>query len=100
MHDAYLSREIIRLGYPQEAATVHGFRATFKTWATELKYDDILSEIALAHSLGPQEKRAYIRTDMINLRRPMMEAWADQCISTYPRTDNKVVDLDMRRKAN
>lgn len=99
MHDAYLSREIMRLGYPQEATTVHGFRATFKTWATEHKYDDALSEIALAHSLGPQEKRAYIRTDMVNLRRPMMEAWADQCMTMPPSGDN-VIDLGVRRKAN
>ena len=99
MHDAYLSREIMRLGYPQEATTVHGFRATFKTWATEHKYDDALSEIALAHSLGPQEKRAYIRTDMVNLRRPMMESWADQCMTRPPTGDN-VIDLGMRRKAN
>lgn len=54
----------------------HGFRSTFKEWSRHAGYADHLSEQALAH-LDPNEVRAaYARHDMLEVRRPMMVAWA------------------------
>lgn len=58
--------------------TVHGFRSSFKTWATEATtFPNELSEAALAHVTGSQAERAYRRTDALERRREMMAAWED-----------------------
>ena len=57
--------------------TVHGFRSSFKVWATETtSFPNELSEAALAHVVGNQVERAYRRTDALERRREMMTAWA------------------------
>jgi integrase len=62
-----------------ERFTVHGLRATFKSWAaTETEYPRELIEEQLAHQLGPVE-RAYMRGSAVERRRPMMEHWAAMC---------------------
>lgn len=62
-----------RLGYME---TPHGFRSTFKEWSRAHGWADHLSEVALAH-VDPNEVRAaYARADLLEERRPMMEAWA------------------------
>ena len=61
-------------------AVAHGFRSSFKDWCTNLyKGDDrwLLSETALAHNLGDATVGAYARSDLLELRRPLMEAWAE-----------------------
>jgi integrase len=66
-----------------KGATVHGFRSTFRDWATESRadYPDVMVEIALAHEVGDKAKRAYLRTKMIERRREMMAAWSAYCAS-------------------
>lgn len=64
-------------GQTGKLAVPHGLRATFKNWAVEsTKYDNAMSEIALAHHVGNQVERAYRRTDMFEKRRSMMDDWA------------------------
>jgi integrase len=59
------------------AFTVHGFRATFKTWSEEMtNFPPDLAEHALAHQVGTQTERAYARSTLIEKRRLLMEAWA------------------------
>lgn len=58
-------------------ATVHGFRSSFRDWASESGYPRDLAERALAHTIANQAEAAYHRTDLLDQRRPMMEAWAD-----------------------
>jgi integrase len=71
--DAALSR----LGV-DKIATVHGFRSSFKDWATETTdFPDSLSEAALAHITGDKAERAYRRGDVLIRRRALMQAWAD-----------------------
>jgi integrase len=62
-------------------ATVHGFRSSFRDWATDHRadYPDTMIEIALAHKVGNEAKRAYLRTKMIERRREMMAAWSAFC---------------------
>jgi integrase len=58
-------------------AVPHGFRATFKTWATEqTAFPDLLSEMALAHKVGNDVREAYARGDLLDKRRKLMEAWS------------------------
>ena len=57
--------------------TVHGFRSTFRTWATEkTNFASELAEAALAHLIGDETERAYNRTDILERRRALMDAWA------------------------
>jgi hypothetical protein len=37
-------------------------------------------EMALAHAIGNKVESAYRRGDMLDKRRPMMEAWATYCV--------------------
>lgn len=55
--------------------TVHGFRTSFKSWASEHGYDDKLSELQLAHEVGNAVQQAYDRNSLIDRRRLMMDAW-------------------------
>ena len=59
------------------AASGHGFRSSFKGWARENDIDELLSEFALAHVEGPKTVAAYARSDLLGLRRPVMQRWAD-----------------------
>jgi integrase len=61
------------------AIVPHGFRATFKTWGRETRQDRDLIEAALGHVVGTKAERAYDRSDVLELRRDLMEAWANYC---------------------
>jgi len=68
-------------GYKDEdgrAVVTHGFRSTFRNWAAEKRPDVpwIVPEIALAHTVGDEVVQAYLRTDLLALRRDLMEAWS------------------------
>ena len=61
-----------------DRATVHGFRASFRTWALEeTDAPWAVAEAALAHSLGDSVQQAYIRGDAYDKRRKLMDQWAD-----------------------
>jgi integrase len=60
--------------------TAHGFRATFKTWATErTNFPREVVEAALAHVAGDKLEAAYQRGDIFDKRLRLMTAWADYC---------------------
>lgn len=60
--------------------TVHGFRSTFKDWASETTdFPDDLSEAALAHQIRDKAKAAYKRGTMLAKRRDLMAAWERYC---------------------
>jgi integrase len=57
--------------------TAHGFRATFRTWAEEVTgFPHAVIEEAMGHQVGNQVERAYRRTDVLEKRRELMDAWA------------------------
>ena len=58
-------------------ATPHGFRSSFKDWARHEGVDELLSEFALAHVEGSRTVAAYARDDLLEQRRPVMQAWSD-----------------------
>lgn len=61
-------------------ATVHGLRSCFADWAATEGYAENLIEATLAHTL-PKVQRAYRRDDLLEARRPMMNAWGAYCFS-------------------
>lgn len=76
--------------------TVHGLRSTFRDWVSErTNYPDRLAEVALAHQLSDRVQAAYNRTDQLEKRREMMEAWA-QYLEAKP---GNVVQLPAGKKA-
>jgi integrase len=61
-----------------EGLTVHGFRATFKTWASErTSFQNEIVEASLAHVTGNKVEQVYQRGDMFQKRRRLMNAWAE-----------------------
>ncbi len=57
--------------------TAHGFRASFRTWGHEASsFQQEILEAALAHVVGDETERAYLRGDALRKRRRLMEAWA------------------------
>jgi integrase len=75
-----------RLGYGN--ITVHGFRATFATWAEETTdYPDGVREAALAHKYKSETTAAYQRGSKLEKRRKLMQDWADYI------TDVKIIPM-------
>lgn len=58
--------------------TIHGLRSSFRDWAAEVAdAPNELAEFALGHVVGSAAVRAYLRTDLFEKRRTLMQAWAD-----------------------
>lgn len=62
---------------PERYATAHGFRSSFRDWASENGYARDLAERALAHAIENKTEAAYHRSDLLEQRRVMMQAWSD-----------------------
>ena len=55
----------------------HGLRSSFRDWAAEktsARHDVV--EAALAHTVGNATEAAYFRSDLLDLRRPLMDEWS------------------------
>ncbi|MDX7821465.1 integrase, partial [Aeromonas caviae] len=50
---------------------------SFRDWCSEQGYARDLAERALAHTVQNKVEAAYHRTDLLDQRRPMMDAWAE-----------------------
>jgi integrase len=84
-----MSRYLARLDSGK--ATVHGFRSTFRDWASEAtSFPHEVCEAALAHAIQNTVESAYRRGDMLAKRARLMNAWADYC---EPKTKGKIVPL-------
>jgi len=60
-----------------EDVTVHGFRSTFRDWASEAaNAPREVAEMSLAHKVGSDVERAYARSDLLEKRRALMERWS------------------------
>ena len=60
-----------------DRAVVHGFRTSFRTWASErTSVPHAVAEMALAHTVGSAVERSYARSDLFEKRRGLMDQWA------------------------
>ncbi len=57
--------------------TTHGLRSTFSDWAIEAGYDSMTVHRATAHEDRNSVRAAYQRTDRLEERRAMMQAWGE-----------------------
>jgi integrase len=80
--------------------TVHGFRSSFKTWASEAtNHPTEVAEMALAHSVGTKIEAAYRRGDLLEKRRRLMDDWAAFCAAPS-RTGAEIVSIRAARMAS
>ena len=74
--------------------TVHGFRSTFRDWASEqTSFSHETCEHALAHRISDKAEAAYRRGDQFEKRRALMEAWAAYC---EPAAAGNVISIGRR----
>jgi len=60
--------------------TSHGFRSSFKDWASErTSYAGEITEMALAHAVSDKVEAAYRRGDLLLKRHQLMRDWAKFC---------------------
>ena len=74
IHTSILSELVRKLGIN---GTVHGLRSSFRDWAAENGTAREVAEAVLAHTVKSAKEAAYARTDYLDIRRPLMQAWAD-----------------------
>ena len=74
-----------RLG--RAGITAHGFRSSFRVWAAErTNFPRIVAEAALAHVIPDKVEAAYLRSDLFDQRRALMNSWA-AFVTTKPKGD-------------
>ncbi len=83
MSESTINSAIKRAGY-EGLHTGHGFRAAFSTIMNEAKFRADAIEFALAHVSGDRVRSAYNRTDYLQERRELMQAWADMLSGDSP----------------
>ena len=68
-----------------------GFRSSFRHWAGNVSnFPREITETALAHVIGDKAEQAYRRSDALEKRRKLMDAWSAHC---EPKTSAKHVPL-------
>lgn len=74
MSDMTLNKVLRTEGIDHDA---HGFRSSFRDWAAERmpELPDAVAEAALAHTVPDKVVRAYKRTNFIEMRRTLLDAW-------------------------
>ena len=68
-------------GKTMKRVTQHGFRSSFRDWCgDETSASFETAELSIAHSVGNATVRAYRKSDALEKRRALMNAWADYCM--------------------
>lgn len=63
-----------------EDCVPHGFRTSFRDWVEEqTSFGRDLAERCMAHVVGDETERSYLRGDVLEKRRKVMEAWGRYC---------------------
>ena len=90
-----VQRDLLRaLGYPKEAASIHGLRSSLRTWASECaKATERVSESLIAHDSRSDVQKAYERTRFFEERTPLMQRWASFL------EGSNIVPLDAQKSA-
>ncbi|MBO1904034.1 tyrosine-type recombinase/integrase [Microvirga sp. 3-52] len=86
-----MSMEMVLRRMKRNDITVHGFRSTFRDWASERTgFSHEVCEMALAHTVANKVEAAYRRGDLLERRRELMGAWA----AFLAPTPEKIVRLE------
>lgn len=82
---------ILKTSGLRDKCVVHGFRTSFRTWASEnTSADHAVMELCLGHSVGSAVERAYARSDLFEKRARLMEQWGAFACRVEP---GKVIKL-------
>lgn len=77
--------------------TVHGFRSSFRDWASEQTgFPHAAIERCLAHAPANKVEAAYARSDLLERRREIMNAWTAYLTQSVEGAAGKVVTLSAR----
>ncbi len=78
----------------EEPYDAHGFRSSFRDWVAErTSVKEAVAEAALAHREPSKTKRAYLRTEFLEERRPLMEAWGKFVTGAADRSEEHTSEL-------
>lgn len=70
---AAIAKILDKLGEPGRP---HGFRTSFRSWVMDTDAASWeVAETALSHTIGNKVERSYARSDLLERRRVLMEAW-------------------------
>lgn len=70
-----------------EPYRLHGIRATFRTWVADtFPHLYAAAETSLAHKVGSTIERTYQRSDFLEQRRELLEAWANHLLGATAKT--------------
>jgi integrase len=95
--DTVIRQLLASFGY---AASPHGFRRSFKTWAHEqTRFNRLEIELGLAHAI-PGVEGIYLDSDLREQRALLSRAWADFCLGLAPPRAANVVALRGSNMAN
>jgi integrase len=78
----HISRDEMRMVMRKlgRTETPHGMRSSFRSWAQENSIDHDASEMIMAHKVDRNKSRlAYMRADLLDQRRKILQQWADHC---------------------
>ena len=97
MSSGSLLRALRHVAVSKEDATIHGFRATARTFLEEtLGYRSDLCEMQITHVQRGPNGRAYNRTQFLPERKKMMQAWSDY-LDSLVNSNGKIVTLEHKR---
>lgn len=92
LSDMTLSKVMRTANRPE---TVHGFRSSFRNWAAEKMptVPAMVAEMALAHSVGSKVEQAYLRSDLRDMRRALMDGWSRFIAPSLSGAADNVVEM-------
>lgn len=98
LSDPALSKMLRNAG---RSETVHGFRSSFRDWAAEQMptIPPMVAEMALAHSVGNLTEKAYLRSDLRDMRRTLTDAWGRFVAPMLSAPTDNVVSIDAAKKS-
>lgn len=69
-------RKFLKIDLDRPEATTHGFRSSFRDWASEMTdHDGHVVEMAISHTIKDKVERAYRRGDLFEKRIALMADW-------------------------
>ena len=72
--------KIVWLAFDEFLRMRPSFRSSFRDWAGNVSnFPREIVETSLAHVMGDKTEQAYRRSDALEKRRKLMEAWATYC---------------------
>lgn len=82
--DGHLSSDtmikLLKRALKRSRYTVHGFRASFRSWGQKYKIDRDTLEYCLHHIEGSRTEQAYMREECLEERRAVLEQWNAYCL--------------------